>query len=140
MQYTGVPNMAETIPLSPDQVNACVGSVNGTSKKGGRITHSSLRMPMLFLAALACVQTPVNAWEAELGCEKFSEVFTGGKDVCESIFGDAFVYRCVTHTYLSIYLSIYLIYIYIFTLYHVVKMRTKPTRCGGLVVKIPTIK
>lgn len=93
MQYTGVPNMAETIPLSPDQVNACVGSVNGSSKRGSRNTHTSLRVPMLLsFVALACVQTPVNAWEAEQGCEKFEDIYKDGEELCNTIFDDSFVY------------------------------------------------
>lgn len=71
---------AETTPVSPEQVNACVGSVS--SSQGHRRA--------LQLLLLAACTTNVLAWENN--CSKISEIYTDGKDLCERMWDDAFEY------------------------------------------------
>lgn len=71
---------AEITPVSPDQVNACVGSVS--RRRGHR--HA------LRLLLLATCATNAFAWEDN--CQPFKEIYADGKELCEIMWGDAFEY------------------------------------------------
>lgn len=73
--------MAEIIPLSPDQVNTCVGSVNLSCTKN----HYTIlfMLTVIFLPG-------VHAWEST--CTPFKDIYKDGKDLCERMWGESFIY------------------------------------------------
>lgn len=71
--------LAEITPVEPDQGNTCVGTVS---------KHSSLRVHLALFLVL-CV-SPAIAWEET--CTPFHEIYADGEELCNTIFGDAFVY------------------------------------------------
>lgn len=69
---------AENIPFAPDQGNTCVGSIFRSSRA-------------LRAVALAALAHTTMAWEDT--CKPFREIYADGEDLCNTMFGDAFVYE-----------------------------------------------
>lgn len=74
--------MAEITSFAPDQGNTCVGSV---------FTPACSKLKLLLPLALVFNTRQVHAWEET--CKQFKEIYTGGQEVCEQMFGDAFAYE-----------------------------------------------
>lgn len=71
---------AENTPASPDQVNACGGSVSSSRSRG---------RALCFLLVATLTQNAV-AWDET--CSTFGEIYADGKELCEILWDDAFEY------------------------------------------------
>lgn len=78
--------MAEMIPFAPEQGNTCVGSVFAPAAARSKFNWL---FPLVLLASFSFHQT--DAWEDT--CKQFKDIYTGGKEVCEQMFGDSFKYE-----------------------------------------------